>query len=55
MQFKRLPTGIIVTSRKGRDGVIRIRTINQDTNFKYKYNVWWSKTKETLKSINIIT
>lgn len=55
MQFKRLPTGIIVTSQRGRNGVVRIKIVNQDANFRYKYNVWWSKTKEILKSINIIT
>lgn len=55
-KFKRLPTGIIVMSQKGHDGVIRYTTLNQKKlNIKYMYCIWWSRAKELLKNLNIIT
>lgn len=55
-QFKKLPTGIYVMSTKGGDGVIRYASLNQKQyNAMYLQNVWWSKTKEFLNQLNIIT
>jgi hypothetical protein len=55
-QFKKLPTGIYIMSTKGGDGVIRYTSLNQKQyNKMYLRNVWWSKTKEFLNKLNIIT
>lgn len=48
-----LDTGISVVSVKGNDGKVRIKVL--DKNETYKFNVWWSKTKDSLSSINIKT
>lgn len=46
-----LDTGISVLSIKGRDGKIRVKAL--DKNETYKFNVWWTKTKNSLSSIGI--
>ena len=46
-----LDTGISVLSIKGRDGIIRLKSL--DKNETYKFNVWWTKTKDSLSSIGI--
>lgn len=46
-----LDTGISVLSIKGRDGKIRVKVL--DKNETYKFNVWWTKTKNSLSSLGI--
>tara|TARA_B100000902_G_C27305713_1_gene915328 strand:+ start:1405 stop:1572 length:168 start_codon:yes stop_codon:yes gene_type:complete len=46
-----LDTGISVVSVKGNDGKVRIKVL--DKNETYKFNVWWSKTKDSLSSMRI--
>lgn len=48
-----LDTGISVVSVKGSDGKVHIKVL--DKNKTYKFNVWWSKTKDSLSSIGIKT
>jgi hypothetical protein len=48
-----LDTGISVVSVKGKDGKVHIKVL--DKNGTYKFNVWWSKTKDSLSSIGIKT
>jgi len=48
-----LDTGISVISVKGSDGKVHIKVL--DKNGTYKFNVWWSKTKDSLSSIGIKT
>lgn len=53
---KRLPTGVYVVSYKTSDGTTRFKVLTQrQFNLQYKMNVWWTKTKDYLKSNNIST
>lgn len=51
--LKKLKTGIYVYSYTTIDGVTHIKALNE--NQSYKLNVWWSKVKDSLSSINVTT
>lgn len=48
----KLPTGLIIYEIR-KNGVTLIKTMNE--NEAYLYNVWYSKLKEYLSSLNIFT
>jgi len=51
--IKELNSGIIVYSSKGVGGLSRINVLN--SNEVYKMNVWWSKLKDSLSSLDVAT
>lgn len=54
--FIKLDTGIHVYSYKGVDGVVRFKVLTQKQfNETYKMNVWWTKVKCSLSSLQIKT
>jgi hypothetical protein len=53
IRFQTLDTGITVFSYKGKDGVLCVKVL--DKNETYKFNVWWTKTKNSLSSKQIST
>ena len=56
MRRVKLDTGVHVIAYKGGDGVTRFKALTQSQyNLHYKHNVWWTKFKEYLNSININT
>ena len=51
--IKELNSGIIVYSSKVVGGLSRINVLN--SNEVYKMNVWWSKLKDSLSSLDVAT
>lgn len=50
--FKRLKTGIVTWESVASDGTTRVN-VEKVSNLKYKRNVFWTKTKNYLRTINI--
>ena len=53
LKLRKLETGVHIYSYTGVDGVCHVKALSK--NEVYKMNVWWSKLKETLSSLNVAT
>lgn len=51
LKLRKLETGVHIYSYTGVDGVCHVKALSK--NEVYKMNVWWSKLKESLSSLNV--
>ena len=53
LKLRKLETGVHIYSCTGVDGVYHVKALSK--NEVYKMNVWWSKLKDSLSSLNVAT
>lgn len=53
LKLRKLETGVHIYSYTGVDGVCHVKALSK--NEVYKMNVWWSKLKDSLSSLNVAT
>jgi hypothetical protein len=53
LKLRKLETGVHIYSYTGVDGVCHVKALSK--NEVYKMNVWWSKLKSSLSSLDVAT